>query len=576
MRFLKGYLSGALLIFFTSLQAQHFDSLLIKLATDYSQEKMYLHFDRPIYNPGETIWFKAYLFTENNPSAKSKTLYTELLDARGNIIQRKSSPIFLSSAASSFDVPLTINSGVVYVRAYTTWMLNFDPSFLYTQAIPLTNINGKKTNITSPDSSSFIPARQMPVFYLQFFPEGGDLVQGVQSRVAFKATNATGIPINVSGNIATVRGKKITSFTSAHDGMGTFLLQPESNEQYKALWKDPAGKEHETILPAIKPSGVVLELNNRKNEIEFKVKRTGGASSPYLFVYVIAQTGLQQIYKAKANLSKSLVISSVIPVTGFPAGILQLTLFNPDNQPIAERLVFINKANDSFITNVNTTLTDMGKRKKNVIQIEMPDTLLCNLSVAVTDADLTATPTNDNIFSRVLLTDDIPGYINNPAYYFSSNEDSISNHLDLIMMTNGWRRFKWKDMLAGKWPTIRYPPDNYLSIEGMVSGLKEKQLLNKELNVIVTLKNNNKQFVNTKVQKDGSFIIPEFLFYDTARFYYQFNNDKNKSLTSRATFNIKNNLFNNTLSLRPNNELLKKMKNCTGNLLRKNCEKLRF
>jgi hypothetical protein len=191
----------------------------------------------------------------------------------------------------------------------------------------------------------------------------------------------------------------------------------------------------------------------------------------------------------------------------------------------------------------------MGKRKKNVIQIDVPDTISCNLSVAVTDAELNPTDAgDDNIFSRLLLTGDIKGYVHNPGYYFTSDADIVIANLDLIMMTNGWRRFKWEEILAGNWPTIKYLPENYLSIEGSVLGLTNVQLANKELTGMLQVKNGNTQVMNIPVNRDGKFSYPGIVFYDTAKLYYQFNADKNKTLTSSASFKISNNLLKANLS----------------------------
>jgi hypothetical protein len=570
MKALKACLLFLLVVTAFSAQAQRYDSLLNKISTEYRQEKLHLHFDRPVYNPGETIWFKAYIFAAGIPSEISKTLYAELLDAGGNVIERKIMPVVLSGAASSFDIPAGINGTKVFVRAYTKWMLNFDSTLIYTKAIHLTSINNKKIPV-QVTGSTFASAIS-PLVFIQFFPEGGDLVQGIESRVAFKATDAAGMPVNIKGDIVDSKRKKITSFTAAHDGMGDFLLQPAGDERYIAIWKDPADINHETLLNFAKPTGVTLQLNRNPVQVAFSVKRPSGKPSPYPYVYLVAQMNGIMLYSAKVIINRSSVINNVIPTETFPAGVMQVTLFTPDARPVAERLIFINQADHSFITNVNAAPSDTGKRKKNVIEIDVPDTLLSNLSVAVTDADLTAMHTDDNIFSRVLLTSDIRGYVHNPAWYFSNNSDSLASHLDLVMMTNGWRRFKWEDILAGKWPALRYMPENYLSFEGQATGLKEKQLLNKELNIIIAHKNGNRQILNTSVQPDGKFILPEMVFYDTAKFFYQFNKDKNKALTSRAKFSIKNNLLTDALYFKAESSLLKNTGKVDTAIVRKNEE----
>src|SRR5215212_2740619 len=145
MKILKACLLLLFVITAFSTQAQPYDSLLKKMNYEFRQEKLHLHFDRPVYNPGETIWFKAYLFAAGFPSRMSNTVYAELLDVNGNVIDRKSMPVLASGAAGSFDIPANINSTGVLIRAYTKWMLNFDSTLLYSKKIPLNNFNIKKT-----------------------------------------------------------------------------------------------------------------------------------------------------------------------------------------------------------------------------------------------------------------------------------------------------------------------------------------------------------------------------------------------------------------------------------------------
>ena len=391
-----------------------YDSVLNILDTRYPQEKLYLHFDRPYYNPGETIWFKSYIFAANLPSLISKTVYADLVDEKGTIIERKIAPVVMSSAAAAFDLPTNLTSSTVYIRAYTDWMLNFDSSFVYVKAIPV--IQEKPP----------VPKKIVPKNFLQFFPEGGDLVHGVESRVAFKATDIHGLPYNVTGDIVDSKGKSIMKFTSMHDGMGFFTLKPDQKEQYKATWKDAAGKSQQTALPAAKKNGYVLMITQDATDIKFLITRPEGEVSADESVTVVGQMQQQLVYMAKANVSKGPTVRGNIPLEKIPAGILQLTIFSPDKKPLAERIVFVNKQDYYFITDLNSPLKSLEKRKKNVIQIDVPDTIRTNLSVSVTDAGINPRlEGEEDIFSGVLLTSDIKGYVHNPAYYFSNETDTV-------------------------------------------------------------------------------------------------------------------------------------------------------
>ena len=540
-----------LLVFLTvmgnRLQAQvHIDSLISQLGEKYPQEKIYLHFDKPYYNAGETIWFKAYLTTDNLTTTLSKTVYAELIDNKGSILQKKIMPVYESGAASSFDLPDSITNTRLFVRAYTSWMLNFDSSLLYLkplQIIPApanVSANGPAKK-TTPSVASSTPVAT--AYTLTFFPEGGDMVETVSSRIAFKATDQDGIPVYVKGNIVNETGKTVAPFTAVHDGMGSFIITPLPGEKYKAVWKDKKGVSHETQLPGARTQGLVLNVDNGSDTIRYTLKRPDNAGAEFTAYTIVAQMQHQIVYYAKVNMVVKKEVTAPIITSNFPDGVLQLTIFNAAQVPVAERLAFINHNFYNFTTDLHAIETNLTKHGHNTLQVDVGDTILSNLSIAVTDAAINpATSNEENIFSNLLLTSDLKGYVYNPGYYFSSDADSVKQHLDLVLMTNGWRRFKWENLLAQKWPRLTFPIDNYLSVRGNVYGLSKTQLTNKDLIGYVKTKSNTSNFLTIPLTTDGQFRITGMYFFDTAKLYYQINNDKDKRLTSVASFSFKNEL----------------------------------
>lgn len=515
----------------TSAAQTEFDAALNTLANNFPQERMYLHFDKEIYNPGETIWFKAYLFSGIFPSPYSKTIYAELVDRNGKILERKQAPVFSGGAAAAFDIPADIRENVLYVRAYTAWMLNFDSSFLYSKEIPLINVENSNT-----------PSSVKEAWYLEFFPEGGDLVEQVESRVAFKARDARGLPFDISGVIKTNKGETIADFKSIHNGMGTFKINPEASETYIAEWTDPKGKKIKTPLPKALKSGIVLEVVPAAGSLNFKISRPENSKGESF--YVVAQLQHLLLYRAKANLEQSASITGNIPITDLPAGIIQVTVFTEKQQPLAERVVFVRPTDYYFITDLNLPLKATNKRGRNVIQIDVSDTLNTNLSISVTDADLNPPVKGaEDIYSGIFLSSDLKGYIHNPGYYFSSDVDSVQKHLDLVMLTHGWRRFKWEDVLANKWPEIKFLPEEYITLSGTVSGMARQVIARQEINGIFDVEG-KQELLNIALDSTGKFDIPGMIFYDTARLYYQFNNDKDRILTSSAIFSFQNSMVN--------------------------------
>src|SRR5689334_4135281 len=143
MNFIRFYRSliALALVLFSGLgagYAQQIDSMVNLYGERFPQEKIYVHFDKPAYNTGETMWFKSYLYAGILPSPISRNFYAELLDQNGKVLQQKIMPIYESSSAGSFDLPANLPPTVVF-RAYTTWMLNFDTAFLFTKTIRILN-----------------------------------------------------------------------------------------------------------------------------------------------------------------------------------------------------------------------------------------------------------------------------------------------------------------------------------------------------------------------------------------------------------------------------------------------------
>ena len=525
----------------TTLHAQHVDSLLNILDTKYPQEKIHLQVDKTYYTPGETIWFKGYITNSTFSPALSTTMYAELLDDKGTILQRKTMPILESGAASAFELADTIYPAQVYIRAYTAWMLNFDSSLLSVKAISI--VPKKSTNQKQIVADSYS---------LTLFPEGGDLIENVMSSIAFKANDQNGKPIDVSGILTDGAGKKIESFSSLHDGMGYFSITPLPNENYKAVWKDKKGIEHTTPFPLAKKQGVVLSVTNTNKGVLYTLSRPEKVDEEYATYSVVAQIHQQLVYSAKINMKLKTTVTAPINTDSMPPGIMQITVFNASLQPVAERIVFLYSDNSfAFITDLHAVEKNMTKRGHNTLQIDIGGNLRSNLSIAVTDADLNPISKNeDNIITDLLLSSDLKGYVYNPAYYFSSDEDSVKQHLDLVMMTNGWRRFKWENILAAKWPELIYKPENYLSVKGKVFGINKNQLKGREITGSLTTKASANNFFTIPINEDGLFDMNGIYFFDTTKLYYQINNDKDKKLTDRATFTFDNN-FVKTPSISP-------------------------
>ncbi len=528
-------LASIFIFCFCKTNAQNIDSTIEKYANDYSQEKTYLHYDKSTYASGETIWYKAYILNGIFPAEDTKTFYVDVSDDKGKLLAHSILPVVYSTAAGQFDIPADYKGNYIHIKAYTKWMLNFDSVFLYNKDIRIlskpTNTSAKNTIISS----------------LQFFPEGGDAVAGVNNKIAFKANDQWGRPVKIKGVVQDSHGTTVDSLRTIHDGMGYFLIFPKTGESFTAKWKDEKGTEHTSALPEIKQSGLSLQVVVAGDKRNFLISATPEIAASLGDIHMIGTMNEHEVFKLTKNISSG-NISGVIPVKDLPTGILTITVFDSHWIPLAERITFVNNNEFRFNAEMNVEHWGLNKRAKDEISITVPDSLAATFSVAVTDLNIDA-DSSDNIISHLLLTGDLKGKVYNPAYYFSNNSDTLSKQLDLVMLTHGWRRFKWEEVTAGKFPKIIYPKDtSYLSLSGKVYGALPSQLREAGSIVLILQQKKQNKIVTEVINPDGTFSDPSIILFDTTNIYYQL--AKSKGLSDASVQFMQNRLppFTNNIA----------------------------
>lgn len=514
-----------LFFFFLSvtIQAQKIDSTLAKYAKDFGQEKAYLHYDKSSYAPGETIWYKAYLMQGLFP-ASSKSFYIDILNDSGRMISHSMIPVEFSTASGQFDIPETYSGKFIHVNAYTKWMLNFDSAFLY----------NKDIRIVSKDTSRGYSQRKV-ISSIHFFPEGGDMVEGVSNKIAFKANDQWGEPVNVKGMIQNNQGDAIATLQTIHDGMGYFYVLPKAGETFTAKWFDENGTAHNTDLPVAKKTGVSLQVAIASDKINFLISVAPQFSSSFGAVHLLGTMNQHKVFELTKDFSAG-NISGVIPIGQLPSGILTITVFDSNWKPLAERITFVNNKEYLFDADMLIEKSAFDKRGKNEILLNVPDSLPATFSVSITDLNIDDDRSN-NIISHLILTGDLKGNVYKPSYYFSNNSDSISKQIDLVMLTHGWRRFKWDDMMAGKFREIIYPKDtSYLSILGKINGVASSRLKDSANIILMFKRNGRKKTFITPINLLGEFSDPTALLFDTTVLFYELPKSKGFGSAS-VTFN---------------------------------------
>ena len=483
-------------------------------------EKVYLHFDRENYIAGETAWFKAYLYSEFVPDTISTTLYVELFNDSSVIVSRKILPVFLGTTNGQFEIPDSLKTGYYFIRAYSPTMFSRDPGFIGQQSI---FIFGKKKN------SDAVIIQKQKELRLEFFPEGGNFISGLINTVAFKASNENGLPVSVSGNIKNEKDEVIASFTTYHDGMGMFDLTPLSNEKYYAVLNDDSLR-HKYYLPVQTGKGIVFKIISTGRKKYFELLQQ--TKDPFFkAAYMIGQMQHHLVFRQDFPPGKE-NITGTIDVSNLNSGILQVTAFNEDGIPLAERLTFIDNGEYIQQAELVADTIHFSERGKNYFHVFLKDTVLGFFSVAVTDPEYNLHSTRQqNIISTLLLTSDLKGYFHNPAYYFSGISDSVQNALDLVMMINGWRRFKWSSPLNNNLPAFVQKDAGYITIDGHLF-LKDtkKPFAGKSFVIFIYSPDSSRIIRMSSTDTYGYFKVDSLLFFDRSRLLFKDTRGKKSDL----------------------------------------------
>ncbi|HAO47092.1 MAG TPA: hypothetical protein DCQ97_09210, partial [Chitinophagaceae bacterium] len=349
----------------------------------------------------------------------------------------------------------------------------------------------------------------------------------------FKANFDNGLPFEVNGVIKKQEtGEVLVPLTSTHDGMGRFDLDIEPGSKYYAEWTDQKGNTMQTWIPEAQKTGISLKLTVQKDKLFYNLINKTGSDSLHVLMYMYQKI----FYRNNLVVLPGEPFTAAVPLSTLPSGVAQLTVFDANWQPVAERIAFVDNKNYRITSQVNTKSVKLQKRGRNELEIEVMDTIPANMSLSITDADMNAAETANSIISGLLLQGDIRGYIHNPAYYFTDTAGAAQKAaLDLVMMTHGWRRYNWNIMAAQKMPEIKSAVDEYLGVYGQIGKeMLEKMDPNEQVNLIVKTIDSTNTFYSLKPDKAGLLKQTNLVFYDSARVYFSFN--KNKENNKQIAF----------------------------------------
>jgi hypothetical protein len=378
-------------------------------------EKVFLHTDRDYYASGDDIWFKAYLVNgiSNKCTESSKNLYVQLFSEGEKPELIASEVISIDSGIGHGDFHLkdSLLSGTYHLRAYTNWMLNFGENFFFDKKIYISGL---------PNASMVSADDNFKKDEIKFYPEGGSLVNGILSNVAFKAEDASGKGILASGVVLSSAGDTAGVFNSEYLGMGSFSITPQKGLSYYATGHFRNNIPFTVKLPEALDDGLALQIDAQDTST---VLVSITSSDPFFkenknqtLVFKVLNHS-KMVLGYKIQLVKKQIIMH-LPGSDFPSGVSDLILYDSNNRPQCERLIFKPCA-ENQIVNVSSNRKIFAPRDSVRVSLKLPGNNSGNLSLSAIDYN-TVPEGVSNIVSYLDLESELKGEIENPAGYFDT------------------------------------------------------------------------------------------------------------------------------------------------------------
>ena len=422
------------------------------------EEKVYLSTDKEVFVQNENLWFSVFLVNArtHQTSSVSELVYVDLLGPKDEIISSLAIDMRSHLGKGSFFLADSLLGGNYTINAYTHYMRNSSPEFIFSKTVEFFNLKRKKTIKE--------PVTDKQVIHVDFFPEGGYILSGVPNAIAFKIIDGFGNGLTHQGVLIDAKGNKVTELNPLNFGLGKFQFTPDSDQQYRGFFQIN-GNDYFFKLPKVKDKGYQLTVRRALTKTHITVKGSPGMSfeNTYLLMHIRGN----MIKVVKANPGQEFIYNSLVN-DQVSSGIIHVTFFK-DRVPLLERLFYNERANDKI--NIEADVTPNIKKRSKVnfdLSVLDPKGLKYSGSFSVSVQKKSTDRNKTNIENYLWLTSDLKGYIESPNYYTNAVNADRFEMLDLLMLTHGWRRFEWGNVLNRTLPPILYFPEKGFTLEGKV------------------------------------------------------------------------------------------------------------
>jgi hypothetical protein len=493
---------------------------------NYPQEKVYLQMNRQQFTSGEQIWIKGWCTFRQKPSFLSRIVYVDVVDEKGKVVDKSMYRLdSLGSFYGHIDIARKWKSGNYTLRGYTAWMLN-QPDYIFHQPF----------FVYGEDEVSKVktfPAKKLQV---KFFPEGGQWIAGVESKMAFVVVDEMGMPVNTTLYIKDAAGREVANAAVQHQGMGVFTLTPQQ-ENYQAEIRLAGGASFTYPLPTVQPEGIQLTvINSSPSRMFVSVQRGSKGSEKFPRLLVMAHMSGQLVYSTYLDFDEGLTTAPILK-KNLPAGIMQITVMDTLGTPLAERLAFIENY-DIAKPQLLLEKKQAEKRSENNWQLSLPGIDPASISVLINDAAIDEkTGVENSIASALLLTSDIKGYVQEPGFYFQNKQPETLQKLDLLMMVHGWRKFTWKQILNNEPPVLRYPIESNLQLKGKVTKSDRTEVIKDgKVSFIIKGEDSTTYLIDAILTDKGEFIVDSVPIRNKSTISYMATNNRKENLVADVNF----------------------------------------
>jgi hypothetical protein len=521
------------------------ESKLIKPYVQYFQpgrEWVYTHLNKSSYVQGDDMWFTSYVLNPSNRQLNLATskLYVELWSPQKKLVSRNILFVKEGSSGHFIHLPDSLAPGSYCLRAYTNWMRNFysekDLSTFITilgnkkleESALYAKTKSKSKDQNSITNNALSPAKDNGRD-IQLLPESGILLEGADNVIGVKATDSFGRGIRITGKVFSGDNNEIAEVSTNEHGMGSFTIRETTNQRYILKADLPDSTKRDVELPKVEPKGITIQVNTfRADVISLRLQTNQTTSQINNTYFVTIHANGEMFGNYRFQFLKNNSIQFRINKKDLGSGIIYATVFDKNFNPVAER-VFYNpdiEGRGSLVFKAEPVINDTIKMNVSVID-SLNKVDFTKLSISVLPGETQLSHFNNSLLVESILRPAVQGDIEDPNSYFVKNDFEHLAAINLLLLTQGWRKYDWQAILQNPAPTYKYPFETAFFVEGVVKNwLKNKTDANSKVSLFSPM---NNLFLMAPVDKEGKYKFEKIFLADSTWVMVSATSEKGKN-----------------------------------------------